>query len=518
MPLSKIIRPLSGLDYSLPSAALPDQAATVISNLHFDKGLLARRPGYSGIGTVDTYAVTGVAEFRKTDGTRVAVRLTGGGANTGNLWQWTAGNWAKVPFTGTVNDTLDGTAGDQFSMVIAEGNNFIFSQGVNNIMNWAGGSTFGELITSGQNHSARYLAAFADRIISAYTVESSVTYPTRIRWSTTSSLAAWTGAGSGINDFDQTADPITNLGVLLDSLVVYKENNIWMGQRTGDVNNPFYFIRVVNGQGLLLPFCVIDIGIGHLIVGEDDIWIFNGTPALEPFGGKMRREFYKVLNRDAARAACGTFINETKEIVLFIPEGTATTNTGAWVLNLDNGEWTRYSLAHTVTAVGQAPYIDAADTTTWDQEVGTWDEATDTWDAGATTKVQERFGVSGGDVMGFSANSLSDDGTAIVCQWESKDFDFELPFRVKQVLRVMVGYISTTGVNLTVSVSVDEGITWTDQAQTLTATGLATGRKYFDFTVSGQKARVKVYSSSATQTFQIAEVTIQYADVGEYYG
>src|SRR3972149_4016857 len=283
----KTLRPLLGLDYSLPSAALSDESALVASNFHFDKGLLISRNGYGAIGTADTYAVTGVTEFRKVDGTRIPIRLTGGGTNVGNLWQWTAGAWAKVEFTGNFVDTLDGTATDQFSMAVAEG-----------------------------------------------------------------------------NDFDQTPDPITNLGVLLDALVIYKESNIWLGQRTGDANNPFYFIRSVNGQGLLLPFCLIDLGVGHLIVGEDDIYIYNGSSDLKPVGGKIRREFYRSLNRDAARAACGTYLNDTKEVILFVPEGSSSVNTAAWVLNLDSGQWTKYSLGHIVSSVGHSLYTEATETTT----------------------------------------------------------------------------------------------------------------------------------------------------------
>jgi len=505
----KTLRPLLGLDYSLPSTALPDESSLVASNFHFDKGLLTSRDGYGAIGTADSYAVTGVTEFRKVDGTRIPIRLTGGGTNVGNLWQWTSGAWAKVEFTGNNTDTLDGTATDQFSMAVAEGNNFVFCQGVNNVMYWDGSADFAQLVAS----TARYLIAFADRVILGY-VDG---VGTRLKWSTTT-ITTWTGTGSGTNDFDQTPDPITNLGVLLDTLIVYKESNIWLGQRTGDANNPFYFIRSVNGQGLLLPFCLIDLGIGHLIVGEDDIYIYNGSSDLKPVGGKIRREFYRSLNRDAARAACGTYLNDTKEVVLFIPEGSSSVNTAAWVLNLDSGQWTKYSLGHVVSSVGQSLYTDTAETTTWDQDVGTWNEATDTWAAGAIPKIQERFGTSTGLVMAFSESALNDNGTAITCQWESKDFDFELPFRIKQVLRVLIGYQSTTGISLSVSISVDEGVTWTTQTRTLTSSGAATERKFFDFTVSGQKVRVKIYFSSSTQSVKIGEVSVQYTDSGDYLG
>ena len=120
--------------------------------------------------------------------------------------------------------------------------------------------------------------------------------------------------------------------------------------------------------------------------------------------------------------------------------------------------------------------------------------------------------------MAFSESTLNDNGTAITCQWESKDFDFELPFRIKQVLRVLIGYQSTTGISLSVSISVDEGVTWTTQTRTLTSSGAATERKFFDFTVSGQKVRVKIYFSSSTQSVKIGEVSVQYTDSGDYLG
>ena len=207
----KTLRPLLGLDYSLPSAALSDESAFVASNFHFDKGFLTSRDGYAAIGTADSYAVTGVTEFRKVDGTRIPIRLTGGGTNVGNLWQWTSGAWAKVEFTGNNTDTLDGTSTDQFSMAVAEGNNFVFCQGVNNVMYWDGSADFAQLVAS----TARYLIAFADRVILGY-VDS---VGTRLKWSTTT-ITTWTGTGSGTNDFDQTPDPITNLGVLLDALAL----------------------------------------------------------------------------------------------------------------------------------------------------------------------------------------------------------------------------------------------------------------------------------------------------------
>lgn len=502
------IRPLQGLDYSLPSAALPYDAATVCQNFHFDKGALVLRPGYAAIGLVLGQPVTGIGEFLKVDGTRIPVAMTGSGTNTGNLWQFTGGAWAKVEFTGNVVDSLDGIGSDLFSMIVAEGNNLVFCQGVNNIMSWDGTNDFVQLVAS----RAKYLVSFADRVIGGFVDGIS----TRLKWSSLT-ITDWTATGSGANDFDQTPDPITNLGKLLDRLVVYKESNIWVGARTGDAYNPFYFIQTIPGQGLLCPFSLVDIGGQHFIVGEDNLYFFTGND-LQPIGNKIRREFYRSLNRNAVHVVCATYLNESREILLFIPEGTSSVNTACWVLNLDNLQWTKYSLADNVTCVGQILYTDSSDTTTWDEEVGTWDSATDTWAGASTISVQERFGSSDGYVYGFSEALKSDDGSSITATWESKDFDFDLPFKLKNIQRVFIGYVTSSGATVKVSVSVDGGVVWSDVTRVLPGTNqIGTGR-YFDFNVSGQKLRCKVEITSSSSDFKLTEFSAYAYEMGVYLG
>lgn len=507
------IRPLKGLDFSLPSPTLDPAAATFISNWRFSKGLLSSRPGYSIIGSALGQPVVGVGEFLKTDGTRIAICFTDNGPNTGNLWQWDVGTsaWVIVPYTGVVSNSLDGFSTTQISMAVAEGNNLVFANNANELMVWTGGATFGVLTTDITTTVSKYVTSFADRVI----IGNLTSYPTRIKWSSTV-ITVWSGTGYGSNDLDQTPDAITGLGRLLNQLVIYKEENIWMGQRTGDANNPFYFTNVISGQGLILPFTLIDLGWAHFVIGYDDLYMFDGQ-SLHAIGGKIRREFFNALNLSVPGVACGTYINESKEILIFIPEGTSIVNTACWVFNLENQEWSKYSLYDTVSCVGQSFYT-TGEYLTWDQEVGSWNEASDTWAGAGITKSQERIGTSSGKIMGFSNSTYNDNGSAINYVWESKDFDFEVPTRMKRVGRILLGYISSTGVDLTLGISNDEGVSWVNSTLTLGGSGIAIKKKYFDFSSVGQKVRLRISFNGTTEECKIAELSIQYGDGGDYYG
>ena len=86
-------------------------------------------------------------------------------------------------------------------------------------------------------------------------------------------------------------------------------------------------------------------------------------------------------------------------------------------------------------------------------------------------------------------------GTAIMCFWESKDFDFDQPQMDKTFSRLVIFHNTDhPSVDITVGVSTDSGITYQDQIVTM-RTGYTT--TFADFFVTGPQVRFRVRTDTA---------------------
>lgn len=100
-------------------------------------------------------------------------------------------------------------------------------------------------------------------------------------------------------------------------LVAYKAREMFLGQYVG---RPyvFQFDRVPGDQGCVGPEAVVDIGGAHVFVGEDNIWLFDGSRA-SPIGGNIRQWFYNDLSATYKYRTIVTFDRNNGRVWIFYP-------------------------------------------------------------------------------------------------------------------------------------------------------------------------------------------------------
>jgi len=79
------------------------------------------------------------------------------------------------------------------------------------------------------------------------------------------------------NTITSVAGPITGLRKLGDNIVIYKSNAIFLGRYVGANNNTFAFEQIPGHVGAINNNVIVDIGYAHIFLGEDDLYVFDGT-------------------------------------------------------------------------------------------------------------------------------------------------------------------------------------------------------------------------------------------------
>ena len=132
------------------------------------------------------------------------------------------------------------------------------------------------------------------------------------------------------------------------------------------------------------------------------------------------------------------------------------------------------------------------------------------------------LGLANGDICEYSTSKHGDGSYPIVCQWESKDTDFgdqdpRLTDRNKTVWAIKLHYEDLEEATFTVGISTDGGATWTTVNKTVGSGTERAASKTFHFHKTGQRFKFRVQHTSASETFKLTGMEIEYEDAGEHW-
>jgi len=134
------------------------------------------------------------------------------------------------------------------------------------------------------------------------------------------------------------------------------------------------------------------------------------------------------------------------------------------------------------------------------------------------------FGTTNGTTHIYSDTYKGDAGVVISCKYETKDTDFaeqDQPSndKWKTIYAVKLFYEDkSASAEISLSVSPDSGVTWPVSQTQILGTGSDTRKDTtFYFITSGQFFRFKVSSGSASTTFKLLGMEIEYQDSGEHW-
>lgn len=146
------------------------------------------------------------------------------------------------------------------------------------------------------------------------------------------------GALSFIDVGKGDGDSITGLAVLLDYLVITKENSVWI--LSGDSSTNFVLRRVTDEGG-----CAVKQGIAFVKdtlawLGKDGVRLFDG--ARSAMGSEKITTVFSGLNKRQLTQAAAVYWGPEQHYFVAVPEGASLTNDVVLVYDALRAAWTTY--------------------------------------------------------------------------------------------------------------------------------------------------------------------------------
>lgn len=125
---------------------------------------------------------------------------------------------------------------------------------------------------------------------------------------------------------------------LHDLLMIYKEDSIWTADLVGGID-VFRFRKAITSIGALSTNCVAPFKRGHVVLGDGDVILHNGTSAESIVADRMRRYLFRVIDSDNFRNSFVTIDYEHQEVWVCFPLEGATYPNVAIVWNWRHNTW-----------------------------------------------------------------------------------------------------------------------------------------------------------------------------------
>lgn len=232
----------------------------------------------------------------------------------------------------------------------ASNNNLlIFTNGGDYVQSWNGAGRATNLDTTNAV-KARYCLEFADRLVLADMYLSGSRRAYTVKCSKSGDPTDWTDSTAAEYDLIETEDVIMGLGRVGNSLVVYKEDSLIFGHRTGISTDPLAFPTQRRGIGTPAPYSIVQAMGTNLFLGREDFYMINGDMP-SPIGEPVRAKFFNIVNTEEIKRVYGYHVAPLAEV-----RWLATADDGTrweFVYNYRYQEWTVNERGNTMSCGGK---------------------------------------------------------------------------------------------------------------------------------------------------------------------
>ncbi len=230
---------------------------------------------------------------------------------------------------------------------------FCFTNGNTNLQSYSGTGYASDCDTSASGIvaiKARYCIEYANRLIIAD--YGTTRDPLRLAWSAegdpnTFNASDDTTAGSNI--FLETESPITGLGKVGASLVVYKEEALIFGSRTGTATAPINFVKDRPGIGCIASNSIVHYQGNNAFIGRENFYKLESSIPIA-IGEPIRYDFFSKIGKAEAERVWGYHNADDSTISWF-----ASLSDGdfAYVWNYVTDQWTVFQFADVIRTAGR---------------------------------------------------------------------------------------------------------------------------------------------------------------------
>ena len=217
--------------------------------------------------------------------------------------------------------------------------------------------------------------------------DNGVEYPYLVHWSNPADPgtvpSSWDYADatheSGRTDLADTPGWVVDGLTLRDSMVIYKEDAIWLANYTGG-QFQFQFSKLSDTHGLLSQDCAVDIGGRHICVGDGIVYLHDGHTITNLVEGRAADELYTSIDPTYYYLTFATHNTSAREVWICYPSVGSTACDRAFVYSYEYNSWTRRELPSIRYASRQ---LLTGSRPSWptDASGGTWErDYTESWD------------------------------------------------------------------------------------------------------------------------------------------
>lgn len=182
-----------------------------------------------------------------------------------------------------------------------------------------------------------------------------------------------------------TPGEIRGARALGESVVVYKERSIFLGQYSGPPE-VWAWQRVSGEVGAVSNESIVDTGTAHLFVGADDFWVYDGSMP-QSIGAPIRRWFFANSEPSQRRNIVANFDRFNGLVYWYFAGLGSSVLNRALVYNLRTMKW------GAADSTIQAALVYSAPAVTWDQQFAAIGNL---WSAWPNAAYEDLFATSGG--------------------------------------------------------------------------------------------------------------------------
>ena len=218
---------------------------------------------------------------------------------------------------------------------------------------WSGSNYLGNIDDSDTINKARYCIEYGNRVLVAD--YGTTRAPTSVAWSSNTDITEWDSGvdtSAGQNEFKDTGSFITGLGKIGPNIIVYFQDLIIIGNRTGISTEPFKFSTTKPGVGLAAPKSLVEFQSTNAFIGNNNFYKMEGTtPVVLDPQGKMREKFFDIVGKTEIQKTVG-FHNLSNNELIWVAN-TKADGKLAFAYNYLFGEWTVHNYADDITCGGR---------------------------------------------------------------------------------------------------------------------------------------------------------------------
>lgn len=438
---------IEGIDSSKPAEYISEIASPNTQNFFVDRSIITKRAGTSASGSAAPDEIMSGIELVR-EGTHFNVRVSLSKIQKFNLG---TSNWIDIQYaalTGTTDDLVD------IAIPLLTGKQIlVITNGVNVLHKWTGSGNTAAL--GGSPPKAKFIQEYQTYLVLA-NITGGIDIDSRVQWSDTADPETWTGGNSGSRDLIEDGGEITGMNLFGSYLCIHKETSIYLGYLV-DTTAIFKFERKSTGSGTCANNTIVNLPTGQQIfLSTEGIRIFNGIVA-NIIDAPINDEIRDTINAAYKHKAWAVLVKELDEVWLGIPIGSQTSGETIYKYNYVK------KVVYKDTRVNScaAWRSELPNSITWDDAVGSWDEQqANRWDDTSLSAHSNLIyiGTRIGGTTYVNSLASSDNGTAIVAQWETKDFESQ----DKRMCRWLELQLWARGGSCKVEYSINGGLNWTE--------------------------------------------------------